>query len=96
MYSCLTRNSPISADLRLKKDALVPAVKIGKEHYSQELLEIIDNCLDLDYLKRPQSVFSLQKSLMEAPHKPKPKTGLMHKIFNVLNKHQSSSSKKPS
>jgi hypothetical protein len=96
MYSCLTRNSPMSADQRLKKDSLVPAVKIGKEHYSQELLEIIDNCLDLDYLKRPQSVFSLQKSLMEAPHKPQPKTGLMHKLFNALNKHNSSSSKKPS
>ena len=71
-------------------------VKVGKDHYSQELLEIIDNCLDLDYLKRPQSVFSLQKSLMETPHKPQPKTGLVHKIFNVLNKHHSPSKNKKS
>lgn len=96
MYSCLARNSPISADQRLKKDTLVPAVKIGKDHYSQELLEIIDNCLDLDYLKRPQSVFSLQKSLMEAPHKPKPKTGLVNKFINALNKNSSPSPKKSS
>lgn len=96
MYSCLTKTSPISADQRLKKDVLLPAVKAGKEHYSQELLEIIDNCLDLDYLKRPQSVFSLQKSLMEAPHKPQPKTRFVHKIFNALNKHSSPNSNKKS
>jgi len=96
MYSCLTKTSPISADQRLKKDVLLPAVKAGKEHYSQELLEIIDNCLDLDYLKRPQSVFSLQKSLMEAPHKPQPKTGFVNKIFNALNKHSAPNSNKKS
>lgn len=96
MYSCLTRTSPLSADQRIKKDLLVPAVKVGKDHYSQELLEIIDSCLDLDYLKRPQSVFSLQKSLMETPIKPVPKTGLVHKFFNALNKHHSPSNNKKS
>lgn len=96
MYACLTHASPIAADQRLKKDSLIPAVKLGKNHYSQELLEIIDNCLDLDYLKRPQSVFSLQKSLMETPHKPQQKTGLVHKFFNALNKRNLPSSNKRS
>lgn len=84
MYSCLTKTSPLSADQRIKKDLLVPAVKVGKEHYSQDLLEIIDNCLDLDYLKRPQSVFSLQKALMETAHTPPQKTSFVHKILKAL------------
>ncbi len=86
MYSCLTRTSPLAANLRIKKDLLVPAVKLGKDNYSSNLLEIIDKCLSLDYLQRPQSVFSLQKALLEnMPETPK-KTGLVNKIVGMLNK----------
>lgn len=86
MYSCLTRTSPLAANQRIKNDLLVPAVKVGKDKYSQDLLEIIDNCLDLDYLKRPQSVFSLQKALLEPTPKTPQKISLVNKIVNVLNK----------
>lgn len=65
MYSCLMRAAPPAADLRIKQDTLVPAGTGGKGIYSDRLLEIIDWCLQLDHLKRPQSVFSLQKSLLE-------------------------------
>jgi len=75
MYACLVRNSPIAADLRLKQDTLVPAAKMGQGIYSDHLLEIIDWCLALDHLKRPQSVFSLQKSLREhVSHQPRQKS----------------------
>lgn len=94
MYSCLTKTSPLSADQRIKKDLLAPAVKVGKEHYSQELLEIIDNCLNLDYLKRPQSVFALQKALLETPQRLPQKSGFVHKLFNALNKPMSAGHKK--
>jgi len=86
MYSCLARTSPQAANLRIKNDLLIPAVKIGKDHYSQDLLEIIDSCLSLDYLKRPQSVFSLQKALLEPSHKQPKKTSLVNKIVKALNK----------
>lgn len=86
MYSCMTRASPMSADQRIKKDLLVPAVKMGKDRYSQDLLEIIDSCLELDYLKRPQSVFSLQKALLENARLPKQKTGLVDKIVHAFSK----------
>jgi serine/threonine protein kinase len=86
MYSCLTRTSPLAANQRIKKDLLVPAVKLGKDNYSNNLLEIIDKCLSLDYLERPQSVFSLQKALLEnMPETPK-KSGLVNKIVGILNK----------
>jgi serine/threonine protein kinase len=86
MYSCLTHASPMSANLRIKNDLLTPAVKIGEDNYSQGLLEIIDRCLSLDYLRRPQSLLSLQKLLLEFPPTPVKKTSLMNKIVDVLNK----------
>ncbi|MDP3088465.1 MAG: serine/threonine-protein kinase [Methylotenera sp.] len=86
MYSCLTRTSPMAANLRIKNDLLTPAVKIGNDNYSQGLLEIIDKCLSLDYLERPQSVFSLQKSLLAFSPALKKKASLMNKIVDVLNK----------
>lgn len=65
MYACLVRTSPLAADARIRKDTLVPAIKIGQGIYSEKLLKIIDHCMELDYHKRPQSVFSLQKTLLE-------------------------------
>lgn len=89
MYSCITRSSPLAANQRIKNDLLIPAVKLGKEQYSKNLLEIIDKCLSLDYLERPQSVFSLQKSLLELTLEPTKKLSLMNKIVDVLNKPRS-------
>ncbi|MGB7816064.1 MAG: serine/threonine-protein kinase [Methylotenera sp.] len=87
MYSCLVRSAPAAANLRVKEDLLVPAVKVGKSTYTKELLQIIDNCLKLDYLERPQSVFSLQKTLLEnVPPLVIKKPSLVHKIKHVLNK----------
>lgn len=86
MYSCLTRTSPLAANQRIKNDLLVPAVKLGKDLYSQNLLELIDKCLSLDYLARPQSVFSLQKALLEVQPQTKKKPSLVDKIAGILNK----------
>jgi serine/threonine protein kinase len=87
MYSCLLRCAPVAANLRVKEDSLAPAVKTGKGIYTKELLAIIDCCLKIDYLERPQSVFSLQKTLLEnvPPLIPK-KPSLVNKIKHVLNK----------
>jgi len=85
MYSCIARAAPMAADLRMKKDILMPATKLGRDHYSQDLLKIIDSCLKLDHLERPQSVFSLQKALIEnLPPKPD-KHSLLKKIKHYLN-----------
>ena len=86
MYSCLTRTSPPAANQRIKNDLLVPAAKLGKEIYSQNLLQLIDKCLSLDYLARPQSVFSLQKALLESQPQIKKKTSFVNKIVGILNK----------
>jgi serine/threonine protein kinase len=63
-YACLARATPQPADMRLKHDRLVPARRQWAERYSHELLEIVDWCMRLDHLERPQSVLALQKALL--------------------------------
>jgi hypothetical protein len=57
--------APQAADERLEKERYVSATKLGNAKYSRQLLETVDWCLELDHMKRPQSVFALQKVLME-------------------------------
>lgn len=73
MYACLAGCAPIAADERLKKDNLGPAMIRWEGQYSDRLLEIIDWCLNLNHLYRPQSVFTLQKALVETITPPNPK-----------------------
>ena len=64
MYSCIAAITPPSADQRLDWDRYVPAKKRWAGKYSDHLLQTIDWCLRLDHLRRPQSVFALQKVLL--------------------------------
>jgi serine/threonine protein kinase len=89
MYGCLVRAAPMPADQRLTKDLLVPAVKIGGNIYSKNLLKIIDSCLALDHMQRPQSLFALQKSLLEdlpLESDKNNKTNLFNKFKDYLQK----------
>jgi len=74
MYACLAGVAPQAADQRLKKDTLAPAMLRWDGQFSDRLLEIIDWCLNLNHLYRPQSVFALQKALVETITPPRPKT----------------------
>jgi serine/threonine protein kinase len=66
MYTCLAGAPPQPADQRLVNDTVAPAMLRWRGEFSDRLLEIIDWCLKLDHLYRPQSVFTLQKALVEA------------------------------
>ena len=57
--------SPPRSDERVKKDTFVPATKAFANRYTEQLLETIDWCLQLDPLQRPQSVYALQKALVQ-------------------------------
>jgi hypothetical protein len=76
----------MAANARLKNDTLVPAIELGKQIYSDKLLAIIDECMQLDYLSRPQSVFSLQKKMIGIHVAEDPRGSLVDKIIKVLNK----------
>ena len=71
MYACLTKKAPQAADSRIKADQLIPAVSLRVGHFSRHLLETIDWCLHLDPLGRPQSAFTLQKSLTSGVAQPR-------------------------
>ncbi len=86
MYSCLAGGGPLAADERLKKDALVPAMIRWEGQYSDRLLEIIDWCLNLNHLYRPQSVFALQKALVETVTPPSPRRNNTHWFGRFVDK----------
>ncbi|AYH45892.1 serine/threonine-protein kinase [Azoarcus sp. DN11] len=64
LHACVTGNAPQRSDERVKDDTVVPLRRTHAAHYSAQLLDTIDWCLKLDPLARPQSVYSLQKSLI--------------------------------
>ncbi len=64
MYCCLAGAAPPAADHRLDNDKYVSARRRWGGKYSDQLLQTINWCLRLDHLRRPQSVFALQKVLM--------------------------------
>jgi len=65
IFACLSGMAPQAADERLEKDRYVSATRLSNAKHSRQLLETVDWCLELDHMKRPQSVFGLQKVLME-------------------------------
>src|SRR5258708_2321680 len=64
MFVCIATAERQGADDRSVKDRYVSAAKMWNGKHSRQLLETIDWCLELDHLKRPQSVFALQKVLL--------------------------------
>jgi serine/threonine protein kinase len=89
IYACLYRKTPQASNLRQINDELNSATSLSNNNiYSKELLTLIDDCLQLNFMDRPQSVFSLQKRLMVSPEETVNQTGLFYKIKNVFNKTQ--------
>ncbi|MDA8225607.1 MAG: serine/threonine-protein kinase [Betaproteobacteria bacterium] len=86
MYTCMSGIAPLAADARLDHDKLIPAAKAWRGKYSPEMLELIDSCLQLDPLARPQSVFNLQKAIMETSDLEVRPPGLLESIRNKLYK----------
>ena len=64
MYACFAGAAPQPANARAIEDLVVPASRAWLGKYASDLLEIVDWCLQLDHLQRPQSVFALQKALL--------------------------------
>src|SRR6516165_4593623 len=75
--------APQAADARQQEDHLVSAKKIWAGQYSDNVLEVIDWCLRLDPLERPQSVFALQKAIKDIPPK-KRKVGFLGNLKKKL------------
>ncbi|HEX6267998.1 MAG TPA: serine/threonine-protein kinase [Burkholderiales bacterium] len=85
LYACLAGTAPQPALQRLERDELTPARRAWSGKYSAELLDIVDWCMRLDHLERPQSVLSLQKALLgekEPEYRGKPT--MLHGIKDAV------------
>ncbi len=63
MYACMLGFPPSEAPQRNTNDRLVAIFKRLQGVYSDNLMEVVQWCMALDPLARPQSVFALQKQL---------------------------------
>lgn len=64
LYACLDAGrAPQAAALRMIADEVQPAEQRWAKAYSPQLLELIDWCMKLPVMARPQSVYALQKVL---------------------------------
>lgn len=72
MYACMNGAPPIPAGDRMENDTLIPAVEAFASTYSRELAELTDQCLSLTPDKRPPSLMTLQKRLLDHAFTPPP------------------------
>lgn len=85
MYSCIIKAAPMPANQRIENDILKPASALNTDRYSEDFLNLIDQCLALDPLLRPQSVLALQKDLIGKMHsKSARRRKRLGKILNQL------------
>ena len=63
IYACMHGYPPNDAPQRIEKDRLGLSLSRLRGVYSDDLIEVVEWCMSLDPLSRPQSVFALQKEL---------------------------------
>ncbi len=63
IYACMQGYPPNEAPQRLDKDRIAIALTRLRGVYSDNLIEVVEWCMSLDPLSRPQSVFALQKEM---------------------------------
>jgi serine/threonine protein kinase len=89
IYTCLAKTTPPPADARNKDDTFLDATAAFADQYSPQLLSLVDSMLRLSYMQRPQSVFMVQKRLLEPITPPVPrkaeKQTMLARIFDRLN-----------
>jgi len=63
MFACMQGYPPTEAPQRQTNDQMLQTLKKSQGVYSDNLIEVVQWCMALDPLARPQSVFALQKEL---------------------------------
>jgi serine/threonine protein kinase len=72
IYTCIAGTPPQAGDQREEKDKVIPLRTLAKQKYSEDLYDIVESCLRLDWNRRPQTAYELQKRLLEEPANGKP------------------------
>jgi serine/threonine protein kinase len=80
MYACMQGYPPNEAPQRLEKDRITIALARLRGVYSDNLIEMVEWCMSLDPLSRPQSVFALQKELSREGERRYTKLSVSEKV----------------
>ena len=80
MYACMQGYPPNEAPQRQEKDRIAIAMARLRGVYSDNLIEVVEWCMALDPLSRPQSVFALQKELSREGERRYTKLSVAEKV----------------
>jgi serine/threonine protein kinase len=80
IYACMQGYPPNEAPQRLEKDRIATALTRLRGVYSDNLIEVVEWCMSLDPLSRPQSVFALQKELTREGERRYTKLSVSEKV----------------
>ena len=80
IYATMQGYPPNDAPQRLEKDRLSLALSRQRGVYSDSLIEVVEWCMALDPLSRPQSVFALQKELSREGERRYTKLSVSEKV----------------
>ena len=80
IYACMQGYPPNEAPQRVEKDRIATALTRLRGVYSDNLIEVVEWCMALDPLSRPQSVFSLQKELSREGERRYTKLSVAEKV----------------
>ena len=80
IYACMQGYPPNEAPQRLEKDRIAMALARLRGVYSDNLIEVVEWCMSLDPLSRPQSVFALQKELSREGERKYTKLSMTEKV----------------
>jgi serine/threonine protein kinase len=80
MYACMLGYPPNEAPQRLDNDRIATAMARLRGVYSDNLIEVVEWCMSLDPLSRPQSVFALQRELSREGERRYTKLSVSEKV----------------
>ena len=80
IYACMLGYPPSEAPQRIEKDRIAIALTRLRGVYSDNLIEVVEWCMSLDPLSRPQSVFALQKEMSREGERRYTKLSVSEKV----------------
>lgn len=85
IFACMAKHAPQPGDARVIEDKYRPVSqnKVWREMYSPQLLELVDWCLQRDFMDRPQSVLQLQKELLRTDYQV-PQVSMFKRVKEFL------------
>ena len=83
IWACMSGKAPITSTERIVKDKQKSAARSFAGRYTKELLELVDWCLQLNQLDRPQNCRELLDAMKNLPKLVKPQPSKLDKLMNI-------------